>query len=442
MGFAVEVTTDTTAHNEKSLEALPKKQPQPQEVHVSADGSTYEKGAEATNTVDFSPIQEEIKNKANLAKKSAFKSLGLYLQGLAKGLIDDNVENVCCGAVDTTTLDEEGTTKSTTCVEKEMEERNQTAEISPSVPNAQQQQTDVEQAIVPTSEDEAGNDGHEAAANDAGFGPNEDVESKSSEDTGIVHLVTPNADADNTGEYSSSGKSTDEQSKEKYLSDLAESKIKEGDDDEEASETSKQKIEKMVIDLFWLLEERNVSHNVSIGDVVAVVEKSVESSNAGTAEEDNEESACASHDGSIGDIVAVLEKSEESSNADTTIEAKAEENGGAKDGDKKPVLDDARGEGGSLSSKGGSKAGRSIGSSSGKMSSSGKSREASESSSSSAKSSKGGRKLLHAVAKVAGKPVEKDKESTSSYVEKEEDHEMVKVMGRTLYLPMVKMDSN
>jgi hypothetical protein len=149
MDFAVEVTTDTTAHNEKSLEALLKKQPQPQEV--SADGSTNEKGAEAINTVDLSPIKKEIKNKVDLAKKSAFKSLGLYLQGLAKGLIDDNVENLCCS--DTTTLDEEGPTKSTTCIEKEMEERNQTEEILPSAPNVQQQQKDVGQAIVPTSED-------------------------------------------------------------------------------------------------------------------------------------------------------------------------------------------------------------------------------------------------------------------------------------------------
>ena len=100
-----------------------------------------------------------------------------------------------------------------------------------------------------------------------------------------------------------------------------------------------------------------------------------------------------------------------SASGDTAIEAKAEKNGGAKDDDKKPVLDVARGEGGSLTSKGGSKAGsktgRSIGSSSEKTSkgSGGKSRKVSETSRSSAKSSKGsGRKLLHAEAEVGKSP--------------------------------------
>ena len=336
MDFAKEVTTDT-AHNDKSLEVLLKKEPQPQEV--SGDGSSNEKGAEATNTVDFSPIKNAIKNKAELAKKSAFKSLNLYLQGLAKG-----VENLCCSAVDTTTLDEEGTTKPfiekemeernerATFIEKEMEERNERAEISPSVPNVQQQQKEVGQAIVLTSEDvlEAGNDDLEAA----NTGSNEDIETKSSEDTGIAHQVTPtsNTDADNTGEYS--GKSTDEQSKEKYLngpfqctfpidqkvSDLVEIKIKEGDDDEEAIEMSTQKIERKVNELFQFLEERNVSRNDSIGDVVAVVEKSEkeESSNAGKPEGRDEESIGASQNGSVGDAVAVVEKSKESCNAGTT----------------------------------------------------------------------------------------------------------------------------
>lgn len=237
----------------------------------------------------------------------------MYLQGLAKG-----VENLCCSAVDTTTLDEEGTTIK--------------AEISPSVPNVQQQQKEVGQAIVLTSEDvlEAGNDDREAA----NTGSNEDIETKSSEDTGIAHQVTPtsNTDADNTGEYS--GKSTDEQSKEKYLndpfqctfpidqkvSDLVEIKIKEGDDDEEAIEMSTQKIERKVNELFQFLEERNVSRNDSIGDVVAVVEKSEkeESSNAGKPEGRDEESIGASENGSVGDAVAVVEKSKESCNAGTT----------------------------------------------------------------------------------------------------------------------------
>ena len=327
MDFAKEVTADT-AHNDKSLEVLLKKEPQPQEV--SGDGSTNEKGAETANTVDFSPIKKGIKSKAELAKKSAFKSLNLlnlYLQGLAKG-----VENLCCSAVDTTTLDEEGTT--ITFIEKKMEERNERAEISPSVPNVpnvKQQQKEVGQAIVVTSEDvlEAGNDDREAA-NDTGS--NEDIETKSSEDTGIAHLVTPNTDTDNTEEHS--GKSTDEQSKEKYLngpfqctfpidqevsSDLVEIKIKEGDDDEEVIEMSTQKIERKVNELFQFLEERNVSHNDSIGDVVAVVEKSEkgESSNAGKLVERDEESAGAtcSQNFSIGDVV---EKSEESCNAGTT----------------------------------------------------------------------------------------------------------------------------
>ena len=100
-----------------------------------------------------------------------------------------------------------------------------------------------------------------------------------------------------------------------------------------------------------------------------------------------------------------------SASGDTAIEAKAEKNGGAKDDDKKPVLDVARGEGGTLSSKGGSKAGsktgRSIGSSSEKTSkgSGGKSRKAGETSRSSTKSSKGsGRKLLPAEAEVGKTP--------------------------------------
>ena len=262
----------------------------------------------------------------------------MYLQGLAKG-----VENLCCSAVDTTTLDEEGTTIK--------------AEISPSVPNVQQQQKEVGQAIVLTSEDvlEAGNDDREAA----NTGSNEDIETKSSEDTGIAHQVTPtsNTDADNTGEYS--GKSTDEQSKEKYLndpfqctfpidqkvSDLVEIKIKEGDDDEEAIEMSTQKIERKVNELFQFLEERNMSRNDSIGDVVAVVEKSEkeESSNAGKPEGRNEESIGASQNvvirivvddrrevrfdaenkesaDSIGDGVAVVEESEESSDAGKPLE--------------------------------------------------------------------------------------------------------------------------
>lgn len=102
-----------------------------------------------------------------------------------------------------------------------------------------------------------------------------------------------------------------------------------------------------------------------------------------------------------------------SASGGTAIEAKAEKNGGAKDDDKKPVLDVALGEGGSLSSKGGStskagsKTGRSIGSSSEKTSkgSGGKSRKASETSRSSAKSSKGsGRKLLPVEAEVGKTP--------------------------------------
>ena len=62
MDFAKEVTTDT-AHNDKSLEVLLKKEPQLQEV--SGDGSTNEKDAEAANTVDFSPIKKRSKTKRN-----------------------------------------------------------------------------------------------------------------------------------------------------------------------------------------------------------------------------------------------------------------------------------------------------------------------------------------------------------------------------------------
>ena len=101
--------------------------------------------------------------------------------------------------------------------------------------------------------------------------------------------------------------------------------------------------------------------------------------------------------------------------SDTAIEAKAEKNGDAKDDDKKSVLDVARGEGGSLplSSKAGSKTGRSIGSSFEKMSkgNSSKSRKASETSTSGAKLSKGGgRKLLH-----AGKTLKKAKGGCSDF---------------------------
>mmetsp|Transcript_12377 Transcript_12377/g.35402 ORF Transcript_12377/g.35402 Transcript_12377/m.35402 type:complete len:693 (-) Transcript_12377:89-2167(-) len=317
MDFAVEVTTDT-AHNDKSLDALLKK-PQPQEV--SAAGSTNEKDAEATNKVDLSPIKKQIKNEVKEAKKSASKRLGLYLQGLATDLMGEDVENVCCSAIDTTTLDEEDNTKSV--IEKEMEERKKRAVIVPSVPDVQQQQIDAAQASVPASkgDDAAGNDDNEAAIE---AGP-KDIATNFFEDGGIAQPVTPNTDADNTEKCSE--KSTDGQSKDsshlygpfqstfpidQKVSDLLGSKATEEEDsDEEVIETSTQKIEDKVKELFQMLEERKVQKAV---DVVAILDSNYEVS-ANTEEKEKEGASAGKEEGGI---TSKTEEKEEGNEMDKT----------------------------------------------------------------------------------------------------------------------------
>ena len=179
MDFAVEVTTDTAHENNKSLSALLEK-PQPQEVSAAASNKATAKDQNAASPerqeeettkkkkIDLTPIKKEINHGLKQAKRSASRRLGLYLQGLAKDLIDpDAAENLCCSAFDSTGLDEEDVPKS--IIEEEIEERQKRANRVPSVTNEQQQQQQQQKDIPDTAQVVApngtcdNNSGNEAA---------------------------------------------------------------------------------------------------------------------------------------------------------------------------------------------------------------------------------------------------------------------------------------
>ena len=274
MDFAVEVTTDTTQTNSNSLEALLK--------NSEAQGVPAESSTEATTKkkkVDLTPIKNQILSEIKQAKKSASLRLGLYLQGVAKTLINEEAaDNLCCSALDSSGLEEEDLSKST--IEKDLEERKNQADNVFSATNEQQQEASITtQDVVPNGKfDESTENVQEAIDTNEN---NKDVATDTPQDGVIDQTATSIADADNS--VAEDGKDESDNICTFSIDQKVSDKVTEEEDSEEAIETSTQRIEGKLRELVQLLDERKVKE---VEDVVAVVDEPKETNI--TEEEEDE----------------------------------------------------------------------------------------------------------------------------------------------------------